>query len=111
MRTKCKIGEFDLIVYPHGFSLWHKGQWVIDASKVYQDREVEIRKGGDARLKIKVVKSDSPQQRHAARPKGDIAGSCGNVKCPDYQRGEPGNCGWRIGKWSECSDYKPATSA
>lgn len=59
MKTKVKLDNFDLTVYPGGFSFWHKGVCIIDASKFEEDREVVFRKGGDARLKATVINVNS----------------------------------------------------
>lgn len=66
MKTKHKLSGFDLVVYENGFSMWHRGLCIVDASMVLTDREVIIREGGEARLKAKVVKAPTP---NTAKPK------------------------------------------
>ena len=53
MKTKHKLSGFDLVVYENGFSMWHRGLCVVDASTLLADREVIVREGGEARLKLR----------------------------------------------------------
>ena len=69
MVTKHKMGGFNLMVYEEGFSVWHNGIVVVDASLVKEDGCVIVRTGGDARLKVKEIKLPSPNSRVTKRVK------------------------------------------
>lgn len=54
-EIKHKMGNFDIIVYPEGFSFWYNGLCIIDASKFESTRQVICREGGESGLKVELV--------------------------------------------------------